>query len=186
MVSPYFLWAVSVGFAPKPTRWSFGGFLCWGVRCFFTVLLMFFRGGCIWPRPYSSWVDILRWLFAYVSIMNLCSLVLDRYVAVVKPLKYVNFMTTRRITKLIFFSWVIPIFGLSLFVFLSWCMHQTGFSSATVVPQSKFTEVWSSAAVVSQRKSTELCSSAAYRYVKLGGAIWSWLVIFSAPGKRTL
>ena len=89
----------------------------------FVVSSLFFsdiRGGCIWPRPYSSCrVDILRWLFAYVSIMNLCSLVLDRYVAVVKPLKYVNFMTTRRITKLIFFSWVIP-FCLAVFsVFMS-------------------------------------------------------------------
>ena len=77
----------------------------------FVVPLLFFcdiRGGCNWPRPYASWVDFIRWLFAYASIMNLCSLVLDRYVAVVNPLKYVNFMTTRRITKLIFFSWAIP------------------------------------------------------------------------------
>ena len=78
-----------------------------------------FRGGCNWPRPYASWVDFIRWLFACASIMNLCSLVLDRYVAIVKPLKYVNFMTTRRITKLIFFSWVIP-FCLAIFsVFMS-------------------------------------------------------------------
>ena len=78
-----------------------------------------FRGGCNWPRPYASWVDFIRWLFACASIMNLCSLVLDRYVAIVKPLKYVNFMTTRRITKLMFFSWVIP-FCLAIFsVFMS-------------------------------------------------------------------
>ena len=32
-----------------------------------------------------------------LSIMNLCSLVFDRYMAVVKTLKYVNFMTARRI-----------------------------------------------------------------------------------------
>ena len=78
-----------------------------------------FRGGCNWPRPYASWVNFIRSLFACASIMNLCSLVLDRYVAIVKPLKYVNFMTTRRITKLIFFSWVIP-FCLAIFsVFMS-------------------------------------------------------------------
>ena len=88
----------------------------------FVVPLLFFcdiRGGCNWPRPYGTWVDFIRWLFAYASAMNLCSLVLDRYMAVVRPLKYVNFMTTRRITKLIFFSWVIP-FCLAIFsVFMS-------------------------------------------------------------------
>ena len=88
----------------------------------FVVPLLFFcdiRGGCNWPRPYATWVDFIRWLFAYASIMNLCSLVLDRYMAVVKPLKYVNFMTTRRITKLIFFSWVIPFFLAIFSVFMS-------------------------------------------------------------------
>ena len=88
----------------------------------FVVPSLFFceiRGGCNWPRPYGTWVDFIRWFFAYASIMNLCSLVLDRYMAVVRPLKYVNFMTTRRITKLIFFSWVIP-FCLAIFsVFMS-------------------------------------------------------------------
>ena len=64
------------------------------------------RGGCNWPQPYASWVDFIRWLFAYASTMNLCSLALDRYMAVVKPLKYVNFMTTRRVTQLTFFSWL--------------------------------------------------------------------------------
>ena len=57
------------------------------------------RGGCNWPQPYAFWVDFIRWLFAYASTMNLCSLALDRYMAVVKPLKYVNFMTTRRVTQ---------------------------------------------------------------------------------------
>ena len=83
----------------------------------FVVPSLFFcdiRGGCNWPQLYASWVDFIRWLFAYASIMNLSSLVLDRYVAIVKPLKYVNYMTTRRITKLIFFSWVIP-FCLAIF-----------------------------------------------------------------------
>ena len=85
----------------------------------FVVPSLFFcdiRGGCNWPQLYASWVDFIRWLFAYASIMNLSSLVLDRYVAIVKPLKYVNYMTTRRITKLIFFSWVIP-FCLAIFLF---------------------------------------------------------------------
>ena len=89
----------------------------------FVVPSLFFchiRGGCnSWPQPYASWVDFIRWLFLCASIMNLCSLVLDRYVAIVKPLKYVDFMTTRRITKLIFFSWVIPFCLVIFFVFMS-------------------------------------------------------------------
>ena len=88
----------------------------------FIVPSLFFchiRGGCDWPRPYASWMDFIRWLFVCASIMNLCSLLLDRYVAVVKPLQYVNFMTTRRITKLIFFSWVIPFCLVIFFVFMS-------------------------------------------------------------------
>ena len=88
----------------------------------FIVPSLFFchiRGGCDWPRPYASWMDFIRWLFVCASIMNLCSLLLDRYVAVVKPLKYVNFMTTRRITKLIFFSWVIPFCLVIFFVCMS-------------------------------------------------------------------
>ena len=88
----------------------------------FVVPSLFFcdiRGGCNWPQLYASWVDFIRWLFAYASIMNLSSLVLDRYVAIVKPLKYVNYMTTRRITKLIFFSWIIPFCLAIVSVFMS-------------------------------------------------------------------
>ena len=42
MVSPYFLWAFGVGFAQteRTDRFTWGSrFLCWGVRCSFTVLL---------------------------------------------------------------------------------------------------------------------------------------------------
>ena len=56
-----------------------------------------------------SWLNLVRWLFSYASVMNLCSLVLDRYIAVVKPLKYLTFMTSRRVKQMIFFSWAIPV-----------------------------------------------------------------------------
>ena len=74
-----------------------GGFLCWLVCCSFTVLL-----------SHYGWLQLASTLCALggiykvalcvrLSIMNLCSLVFDRYMAVVKTLKYVNFMTARRI-----------------------------------------------------------------------------------------
>ena len=69
---------------------------------------------CNWPRTYPSWLHLIRWLFGYASVTNLCSLVLDRYIAVVKPLKYLTFMTRRRVIQMILFSWAIP-FGAEVF-----------------------------------------------------------------------
>ena len=54
-------------------------------------------------------ISIVRWLFMDASVANLCSLVLDRYVAIVKPLKYLTFMTDRRVILMISFSWGITI-----------------------------------------------------------------------------
>ena len=51
----------------------------------------------------------IRNVFAYASVMNLCSLVLDRYMAVVKPLKYLTFMKRRRVIQMVSLSWAIPI-----------------------------------------------------------------------------
>ena len=123
MVSPYFLWTVGVGFAPNPTCSLFHlrvADFCVGS---FAVPSMFFchvRGGCnSGPRPYASWVEFTRWVFACASIMNLCSLVLDLYMAVVKPLKYVSFMTARRVTQLTLISWVFPLLLVICSVFMS-------------------------------------------------------------------
>ena len=51
----------------------------------------------------------IRWLFGYASVTSLCSLVLDRYVAILKPLKYLNFMSRGRVIQMIFVSWAIPV-----------------------------------------------------------------------------
>ena len=82
---------------------------CVGAFAVPSLFVCHIRGGCNWPRPYPSWVDFTRSLFAYASTMNLCSLTIDRYMAVVKPLKYVNFMTARRVIQLTFFSWFTPL-----------------------------------------------------------------------------
>ncbi|KAJ7333594.1 hypothetical protein OS493_017136 [Desmophyllum pertusum] len=60
------------------------------------------------PQARSSWIHLIRWPFAFASVMSLCSLVLDRYFAVVKPLHYLTLMTHRRIVQLVLLSWTIP------------------------------------------------------------------------------
>ena len=70
----------------------------------------FFCGSsCKWHGREVSWLKMVRWLFGYASVTNLCSLVLDCYIAVVKPLKYLTFMTSRQVKQMIFFSWAIPV-----------------------------------------------------------------------------
>ena len=72
-------------------------------------LKYFCDNSCKWRTQAGvSWMDLLRYFFAYASVTNLCSLVLDRYIAVVKPLKYLTFLTRRRAVQIIFFSWAIP------------------------------------------------------------------------------
>ena len=58
---------------------------------------------------------IARNLFAYASVMNLCSLVLDRYIAVVKPLKYLTFMKRRRVIQMVSISWAFPVVLVTVF-----------------------------------------------------------------------
>ena len=76
--------------------------------------------GC---SPQSYWISFARWLFGYTSVINLCILVLDRYIAVVKPLKYLTVMTRRRVIQTVFLSWGIRIFY-SIFCALNWCVFK--------------------------------------------------------------
>ena len=50
-------------------------------------------------------VTFLRVFILYISGTNLVSLVLERYVAVVKPLKYLTFMKRRRVIQMVVTSW---------------------------------------------------------------------------------
>ncbi|XP_078377642.1 octopamine receptor beta-2R-like [Oculina patagonica] len=72
--------------------------------------------GC---NPASNWISTVRWLFGYASVTNLCILVLDRYIAVVKPLKYLTFMKRRRVIQMASLSWGIRI-ALSTISGLNW------------------------------------------------------------------
>ena len=69
---------------------------------------------CDWPDHWFSWMNFIRWSFSYTSAGNLCTLVLDRFIAIVYPLKYITLMTRRRITQAIFFSWALPVSYITL------------------------------------------------------------------------
>ena len=73
---------------------------------------------CDWPHTHDhhflSWVNFIRLLFSFTSVVNLCGLVLDRFIAIVHPLKYITLMTRRRITQAIFFSWALPVSYITL------------------------------------------------------------------------
>ena len=57
------------------------------------------------------------WLFLHSSATNLCTLTLDRYIAIVHPLKYNISMTERRPAMVILVAWLIPLaISLSLLV----------------------------------------------------------------------
>ena len=44
-----------------------------------------------------------------VSAVNVCGLVLDRFTAIIHPLRYITLMTRPRIIQVISFSWVLPV-----------------------------------------------------------------------------
>ena len=78
---------------------------CVGLSVIPSLFLCDFTNTCHWPQHWLSWVNFIRWLFSYTSVVNLCVLVLDRFIAIVHPLKYITFMTRRHIIQVIFFSW---------------------------------------------------------------------------------
>ncbi|XP_078355448.1 adenosine receptor A2a-like [Oculina patagonica] len=50
----------------------------------------------------------VRWLFLSLSMTNLCALTVDRYIAIVTPLKYAVFKIKRRHMFLISAAWILP------------------------------------------------------------------------------
>ena len=70
-------------------------------------------------------IYIVRNLFAYASVMNLCSLVLDRYIAVVKPLKYLTFMKRHRVIQMVSLSWTLPVAHRALYALDTFILKTT-------------------------------------------------------------
>ena len=71
---------------------------------------------------------ILSWQFAIISISNLYGMATDRYVAIVRPFKYVKFMISRTFLLVIVSAWVLP---LLLYLPPSLYMHFAGASKRT-------------------------------------------------------
>ena len=70
---------------------------------------------CAPPSREELIVRFVRVFIVYSSGTNLVGLVLERYVAVVKPLKYLTFMKHRRVIQMVQTSWGIPfLFTLTL------------------------------------------------------------------------
>lgn len=65
-------------------------------------------------NPNIRWV-ILSLILA-VSVSSICALAADRYVAIVKPLRYFSFMTTRRVSLAITVSWTVAILPHMIFL----------------------------------------------------------------------
>ena len=61
------------------------------------------------PRSKEGFIVMfVRIFIVYTSGANLVFLVLERFVAVVKPLKYLTFMKRRRVIQMVLTSWGIP------------------------------------------------------------------------------
>ena len=68
---------------------------------------------------------VIKWLFLDASVMNMCSLVLDRYLAVVKPFKYLTLMTSGRVILLSSFSWGVSVAFILVESFLLFSLNTT-------------------------------------------------------------
>lgn len=51
---------------------------------------------------------VFQWAFLFASVTNLCALTMDRYVAIVKPFRYILFMSRNRVLAFISAAWILP------------------------------------------------------------------------------
>lgn len=83
--------------------------LCVGISVFPMLFSYEMTRARSFSQDLSKGMLIVRWFFQDASVVNLCSLVLERYFAMVMPFKYVTFMTRQRVVQLIFVPWALTI-----------------------------------------------------------------------------
>ena len=97
--------------------------LCVGISVFPLLFLYEITRDCSYSRSLQKGMLIVRWLFQDASVVNLCSLVLERFIAIVKPYKYVTFMARRRVVQMIFVIWKITVIFILLKSSLWICLN---------------------------------------------------------------
>ena len=105
---------------------------CVGMYVFPSMFVCEIAPDCKTESPLSKGIDIVRNLFAFASVMNLCTLVLDRYIAVVKPLTYLAFMKRRRVVQMVSLAWAVPVVFMMVFVII-WLILKIPFPSNILI-----------------------------------------------------
>ena len=88
--------------------------LCVGISVFPLLFLSKITRDRSCSQTLQKRMLIVFWLFQDASVVNLSSLVLKRYIAIVMPYKYVTCMTRRRVVQMIFVFCTITV----IFIFL--------------------------------------------------------------------
>ena len=92
-----------------------------------TVPSHFFCELASWCEPIDHFLPMMftRVFFQYSSGTNLCGLVIERYLAVVRPLKYLSIMRRSRVIQIILLSWAIPALFIVLVSLLRYRLETT-------------------------------------------------------------
>ena len=88
--------------------------LCVGISVFPLRFLKEMSRDLSYSQGFKKGTLIVQWFCQDVCAVCLCSLVLERYIAIVMPYKYVTFMTRQRVKQMIALPWTITVIFISL------------------------------------------------------------------------
>ena len=85
----------------------------------FSFGLAFFpvAAACTHNKLCTTVQQTIEFFFIHASITNLCTLTVDRYFAIVKPFRYITFMTTKHVVVLLATAWGTTLLLTPLFYF---------------------------------------------------------------------